>query len=311
MEPLTQEQSDLLDKYPHLRDVWSNPKLSPHDKKLAALPVLRQLHDEQAKTRRQLKAKQDQLALATRLIGASEVYKEWCKQLTPKLEKNDCSRLHQLVHYLKHGRKMFGEEIKLKGGDADKFPWHEVIPFVVQHDWAAAFANATDYDGNYRIPYPMCAFEFRISGRSVTALAVQDEEELSPRYTFYSEMGGCWLTEDENPPPTYAFVESQVKAICVSLEAEVSTSVAVRAPEKLNKKREAEGKIPLFSFRIINLAHRHRISNPSSTVGMVHGKKRLHFRRGHWRHFAESKTWVRWTLVGNPELGFIDKEYRL
>jgi hypothetical protein len=30
-----------------------------------------------------------------------------------------------------------------------------------------------------------------------------------------------------------------------------------------------------------------------------------------WRHFVSHKTWIKWTLVGDPDLGFIDKEYRL
>lgn len=37
----------------------------------------------------------------------------------------------------------------------------------------------------------------------------------------------------------------------------------------------------------------------------------LHFRRGHWRHYGEYKTWIKWMLVGDPELGFVDKMYKL
>jgi hypothetical protein len=40
-------------------------------------------------------------------------------------------------------------------------------------------------------------------------------------------------------------------------------------------------------------------------------KKRLHFRRGHWRHYETHKTWIKWMLVGDPDLGFIEKQYRL
>jgi hypothetical protein len=39
-------------------------------------------------------------------------------------------------------------------------------------------------------------------------------------------------------------------------------------------------------------------------------RKRLHLRRGHWRHFATYRTWIKWMMVGNPDLGFVDKEYR-
>jgi hypothetical protein len=40
-------------------------------------------------------------------------------------------------------------------------------------------------------------------------------------------------------------------------------------------------------------------------------KRRLHFRRGHFRHFDGWKTWVNWCLVGDPDLGFVDKHYKL
>ena len=39
--------------------------------------------------------------------------------------------------------------------------------------------------------------------------------------------------------------------------------------------------------------------------------KRLHFVRGHWRRYEEHKTWIRWRLRGDPDLGFIDKSYRI
>lgn len=38
---------------------------------------------------------------------------------------------------------------------------------------------------------------------------------------------------------------------------------------------------------------------------------RMHFRRGHWRHYQEHRTWIKWMLVGDPDLGIIEKHYRL
>ena len=43
----------------------------------------------------------------------------------------------------------------------------------------------------------------------------------------------------------------------------------------------------------------------------THRSPRLHFRRGHWRHYEDHKTWIRWQMVGNPDLGFVEKQYRL
>jgi hypothetical protein len=185
------------------------------------------------------------------------------------------------------------------------------MPFVVQHDWAGAFKNAADYaDGSFNLPYEMCAFEFRISGRSVTVLAFQGDEQ-SPTFTTYAQFGHHWISgEDNEKLPFNEFAMAQIKAICIALDAEVATRNVVRAPNALNKKRAEKGQIPLYSYHVVSLNRQHRISNLAG--GNSNGtRKRLHFRRGHWRHYAESKTWIRWTLVGNPELGFIDKEYRL
>lgn len=36
-----------------------------------------------------------------------------------------------------------------------------------------------------------------------------------------------------------------------------------------------------------------------------------HIDRAIWRRFETHKTWIKWTLVGDPDLGFIEKHYRL
>ena len=78
---------------------------------------------------------------------------------------------------------------------------------------------------------------------------------------------------------------------------------------RVKQKRASKGKPPLTDFHIVELNRRPRAS--SSVVGTTDAKLRLHFRRGHWRHFDTHKTWINWTLVGNPDLGWIDKEYRI
>ena len=105
-------------------------------------------------------------------------------------------------------------------------------------------------------------------------------------------------------------VDKQIRAIAIALDAEVIETECVRAPEKLNKAREKRGEPPLRDYHIVSLAQRHRAA-PLPDHERRHRSPRLHFRRGHWRHYEEHRTWVRWTLVGNPDLGFIEKEYRL
>jgi hypothetical protein len=61
---------------------------------------------------------------------------------------------------------------------------------------------------------------------------------------------------------------------------------------------------------MIDLAKRHRVAHVGGASSGRH-KKRLHFCRGHWRHYEKSKTWIRWCLKGDPDLGFVDAEYKL
>jgi hypothetical protein len=102
-----------------------------------------------------------------------------------------------------------------------------------------------------------------------------------------------------------------IRSICIALDAEVAVTEVIRAPHRLNHQREKQGKKPVLDHHVVNLARRSRVEPlPSAGDREARWHPRLHFRRGHWRHFEDHKTWVRWCLVGDPDLGFIDKEYR-
>lgn len=313
-EPMPEEVDKFLKKYPYIGEIIKDRTMSSHKKKMAMMPVYKEMRDERAqliKDRNKLDVK---IEFARLLDGVPELYEEW-KKLPPKLEKNDCSRLHQLVAFLKYQYRVCPED--MHGESPKTFPWHEVTPFVVEHEWAAAFQNATDYnDGTFNLPYEKCAFEFRISGRPVIVLAGQDDKEHEPNYRFYIGFKEGWLSwsdkENETEHPALRkFAIGQIKAICVALDAEVAVRRMVRVDSKVNRKREKEGREPFYSYHVIDLNRRYRVSNPSHGGGVPTGKRRLHFRRGHWRHYEKFKTWVRWCLAGNPDIGFIDKEYRL
>ena len=310
-EPLPEDVQDLLKKYPYLGDVINDRSLTPFQKKMKMLPLykdVRERREDIVKEKRQLDVKVEYLQ---RFEAAPGIYEPW-KELEPKLEKNDCSRLHLLVASLKEQYRHMPDLVK--NGNPKDYPWQDVMPFVVQHDWAAAFKNATDYhDGVFNLPFARCAFEFRISGLPCIVLAGQNDKDTEINFQLYVGIqNGLWLSEDneKEQPKAKEFAIGQIKALCVALDAEVATRDMVRVSEKVNRKRAQEGREPFYSYHVISLHRRYRVGNPSSG-GPSQGKRRLHFRRGHWRHYAEFKTWVRWTLVGNPELGFIDKEYRL
>jgi hypothetical protein len=223
--------------------------------------------------------------------------------------------------------------------------------FVVKHNWAAAFEGATfestKINDNaalveqFNLPFDHCIFELRISGVTVLALLYQlSEQQLSD--TKYKDffvntngimmscffgVGDFWFcdTGARDPDSSAVFVKNgigsfsapenpldivwkQVRAICIALDAEVATYELHRQPAALNDARTKAGKVPLYDFHIVDLSKRHRTD---FNGGGTHRSPRLHFRRGHWRHYPTHKTWIKWMLVGNPELGFVEKSYKL
>jgi len=201
--------------------------------------------------------------------------------------------------------------------------------FVVQHNWAAAFDKAQEFDaGEWRLSYDETIFEFRISGSRVIA-SVATHQDHSPSTALmcveapsgwcltgvYTFAHGKWTASKghEDADAVFALCISQIRAMAIALEAEVAVTECVRAPAKLNKARERKGKLPILDYHVVNLARRTRPERLPDFEGErgTHASPRLHFRRGHWRHYENHKSWVRWCLVGDPELGFVDKHYRL
>lgn len=195
--------------------------------------------------------------------------------------------------------------------------------FVVEHDWAAAFKGAHDFDdvqNKIRLPYPVMCFEFALSGKRICVLAASSHDEgfdvlLAPVVELRTSVPGAWLMLEPCPlwDPILNWLQLQVRAICIALEAEVAETDVIRAPYRLNRARERRGKLPAYDHHIIKLAHRSRAASlpPQDGEREPGTKKRLHFRRGHFRHYENHKVWIKWMLVGDPDLGFIDKQYRM
>lgn len=205
--------------------------------------------------------------------------------------------------------------------------------FLVEHDWSAALK--AEEEAEIRWPYDTFVLEFRISGKRVVALFSRppltgpidpdfylifvDTESGWALPCAFDFIGGKWVDIGNIAHDVYigidrvtAIIEEQMRAVCIALDSKVAEAEVVRAPHKLNRQREKAGKLPVFDHHIINLARRHRVL-PSDTPALGEKRKspRLHFRRGHWRHYDTVKTWINWMLVGEPDLGWIDKEYRL
>ena len=236
----------------------------------------------------------------------------WAMATECRIERNDCSRLHKLADAIQSG-ELINAVLGHSTGKPESVLAHPYGTFVVRHDWLAAVGEAAAEVGNeFVLPYAHCAFEFCINGLVVIVIAAQQEGEKMTAIPFV-QANGLWLCFDGETPRNAAptqFAWEQIRAICVALDAQVATHTVIRAPEKLNAKRERSGLTPIFSHSVIDLSRRYR-AQPGTTSSSETARKRLHFRRGHWRHYEDHKTWIKWMLVGNPELGFIDHHYTL
>jgi len=264
-----------------------------------------------------------------RLRRAIDILREMADWLhhEPRLDRAQSSRAHELIAAVKRGGSVFMYDFHVADPEqrlsevqtlqCGLSPGHV---FIVEHDWAAAFKGAGEYDDTspFRLPYEHCMFEFSIRGRRVIVDAVENAEryadcDMAVFVELRTSVRVGWLAVDPVDP---AYIDmsklalEQVRAICVSLEAQVAEAEAVRVPDKLRKARERSGKLPPFDHHVVRLHRRVRTARYEGEH-VAGARRRLHFRRGHWRHYETHRTWIKWMLVGDPDLGFVDKEYRL
>lgn len=248
---------------------------------------------------------------------------EWTKKPFV-LQSAPVTRLHQLQEAVASGDVFDVTRMEGRMTPADISDWGEMIAgstvFVVEHDWASAFEGAEAFaEGEVRLPADICAFELRISGRHVIAFAAEADGVQHMQFASLSPLSR-WLVlpragneHDEITQSLAVIARAQIKAIAVALDAEVAETSVVRASYKLNRARAARGHLPVFDYHVVSLARRSRVPRlPSDRADdEPRSRRRLHFRRGHWRHYDNHKTWIKWMLVGSPDLGFVDKHYRL
>ena len=257
-------------------------------------------------------------------FGSETSIRDWAR--SPRLEKAATTKLHHLREAVKPENEMAKPDMLEAAGQLaqlfgtmihDRVEGLHLHSFVIQHDWASAFEHAEEFsaDAPIKLPYPLCAFEFRISGHHVVLLAneIRDDQyrlmgalETRVGWIFLNLYAAPHLADKLRP-----LLESQVRAICVALEAQVAATELIRAPYKLNRAREKRGHLQIPDYHVVTLARRNRPVRLPESAEEPSRRVRFHFRRGHWRHFEDHKTWIKWTLVGDPDLGFIDKHYRL
>ncbi len=238
-----------------------------------------------------------------------------------QIERPDGVSFRALRRAVADGRTVYldrdpGAETPAREFEKEVSRFAEIV--LIEHDWAGAMQGADVADAVVKLPYDVCAFEFKFSGRAVIALATQFETDIA--FSPAIECGDHWLltgfvtpasgySDDKNAwLNLFNVLGSQIRAACIALDAEVAKSEAMREPYigSHGKNVYHEPK----PYHIISLAK--PSARPLAAPGQETGRRvRLHFRRGHWRHFESHKTWIKWMLVGDPDLGFVEKHYRL
>lgn len=186
-------------------------------------------------------------------------------------------------------------------------------------------------DAEWRLPYKYCIFEIRWRVKTCSFYSVVMCEEsgsginfLLITGTFVQNKESCVLfarhvtdghlfTVDHEEQwrkwPMMELCVDQIRAACILMDADVVVREQHRIDAKLNDVRRKRGKTPFYSFHKLKL--RERVAYAGTDV--EHDEKRrsprLHLRRGHWRRVGRYKTWVRWTVVGDPSHGIVDKDY--
>jgi hypothetical protein len=81
-------------------------------------------------------------------------------------------------------------------------------------------------------------------------------------------------------------------------------------PEKLQRKRQRAGRLPLVSYKVLDLDTSQRLTSARSS-GCTHASPRVHLRRGHIRRLDNGPIWVNATVVRGRTPGLVVKDYRL
>lgn len=217
------------------------------------------------------------------------------------LQANEVSRAHKLL-----------EGTVFQEGDKETHDLEFEHTFVVRHDWLGVLGDTNPELSEWELPYDACLFEFKVGGRVCLVFVTSAGD--TKRFTHIAHMSDTLWWHVKQSIPLTQYLERQVAACCVVIEAEVATHEVVRQPMALQAKRKKSGKPLLIDYRVIDLSKKKpRIANPldTQTPEEQKGRKRLHFCRGHWRQYATHRTRIPWCLKGNPDLGFVNKTYKL
>jgi hypothetical protein len=192
----------------------------------------------------------------------------------------------------------------------------------------------------WRLPFDQCCFEYDLvdidAGVTHVASCI-GEDNKGALLTDFVEVEGYWacvrrvfaptlgelrqacIDDVKNPanPNDGTWTFDFIRAACIAIDCKGAIAEDVEVPPKLARKREREGKAPLPTYKVINVRRREGVAHKPGELPSR--RVRLHLRRGHWwprldnreSRFDRFRTWRPWRLVGDPDLGYIEHEYRI
>jgi hypothetical protein len=115
---------------------------------------------------------------------------------------------------------------------------------------------------------------------------------------------------------------SRLVALSLLLSCKNISQTVIDPSPKINKKKEKNGKIPLYSYRVlmVGMEGQSATTPDSPTGGTAESHNRLHFQRGHFKQYSETRPlfgklsglyWWQPHIRGQNKNGFVDKEYRI
>lgn len=266
---------------------------------------------ELARLRGEERALEQSIATGRRQLATLENLRDFLGSREFKLERNEASRFHKLAEDCIANRVIDILTMEPIGNLQDV----RAPIFLVRQDWAAVLGDQVDAKmWDIRLPFPECIFEMRINGRAMILHAKQEAGDQPKGCPFLECGNGYWysgMPDDKSLDGLWLLSYRQVIATCIVMDAGLTTTEQYDAPHALNKKRERSGKPPLQAYHVVDLVRRPRAAEQVDGGHSDRARPRLHFRRGHWRHLEGRQTWIRWTMVGDPDLGSIAKHYTL
>lgn len=195
--------------------------------------------------------------------------------------------------------------------------------------------------GKFKIPYQNVLFEFNDNGTRI-ALHLANYEDYTRMSTFISRKdyfsGGWYLSSvildinNEDHTSRFGYIsdindelnesgEKMVKIyftilnqVLLLLHCKNIVKKENKPPEKLNKKRIKNGKLPLFSYYTLHI----KDSINSNSKNVLGDHNRIHLCRGHFKHYTKENPlfgkltgmyWWQPHVRGQNKDGIIMKDY--